>query len=65
LVGVLSPVALTAATTNSTTENRIGTATSAATAADVLSAVAALGMGLRSLGVDCDLAGATAAVLEG
>jgi aspartate aminotransferase-like enzyme len=44
---------------------RIGHTGPRATAADVLSALAALGLGLSSLGFDCDLGAMTAAVLGG
>lgn len=44
---------------------RVGHTGPRATTAEVLSVVAALGLGLRSLSIDCDVGGALTAVLEG
>jgi aspartate aminotransferase-like enzyme len=63
--GSLSPVVTVAPGPLGTRALRVGHTGARATTADVLSAIAALGVGLGSLGVACDLDAAMAAVLVG
>jgi aspartate aminotransferase-like enzyme len=61
--GGLAPVISVAPGPLSARALRIGHTGSRATPDDVLAAVAALGLGLQSLGIACDLGAASAAVL--
>jgi aspartate aminotransferase-like enzyme len=61
--GGLSPAIGVAPGPLSTQALRVSHTGPRATTADVLSALVALGLGLRSLGIDCDLGAVTAAVL--